>query len=454
MNDKHWQKARQSRDPRFDGLFYVAVKSTGIYCRPICPAPTANEINVTYYQYAHNAAKAGFRPCMRCRPDSAPGSFAWQGVKTTALRAKQLIDQGACYDCEKLAARLGVSSRYLRRLFTQYFGISITQYRLFNQCHFAKKLIQETTLPLTQIAFAAGFNSIRRFNDAFLQQLNIAPSKLRSSDKAPSSIVNSTLNLTLPFRPPYNWPAMQQFLAKRLIAPMEWITATSYGRTFSDEHCKGRFNAEFIAHKNHFKVAITINNTHCLQQVITNIRRVLDLDADINLITMHIQDNINNAFAVSEGLRLPGIWSSFEAGIRAVLGQQVSVTAAHNLVTKLVSELGEQCNGAVYFPTPQQLVNSDFAFFKMPQARKNALYNLAQFCTLNPQCDDLDLWLNLKGIGPWTVNYAKLRGQSQPDILLDGDLGVKKAQAAVAVFNSDNCAPFRSYLTFQLWQQL
>ena len=156
MDNSHWQKARQSRDPRFDGLFYVAVKSTGIYCRPICPAPTAHEKNVVYYQFAHNAAQDGFRPCIRCRPDSAPGSAAWQGTKTTALRAKQLVDQQDEHDCEKLAARLGISSRYLRQLFKQYFGVSITQYRLFNQCHFAKKLIQETHLPLTEIAFAAG----------------------------------------------------------------------------------------------------------------------------------------------------------------------------------------------------------------------------------------------------------------------------------------------------------
>ncbi|MBH0021144.1 helix-turn-helix domain-containing protein [Pseudoalteromonas sp. SWXJ133] len=450
MDTSHWQKARQSRDPRFDGLFYVAVKSTGIYCRPICPAPTAHEKNVTYYQFAHNAAQDGFRPCIRCRPDSAPGSAAWQGTKTTALRAKQLIDQNDEHDCEKLAARLGVSSRYLRQLFKQYFGVSITQYRLFNQCHFAKKLIQETHLPLTEIAFSAGFKSIRRFNDAFLQQLNIAPSKLRSGDKKPTS----TLTLTLPFRPPYNWPALQSFLQRRLIKPMEWITQTSYGRTFASEGYKGSFTAEFIASKNHFSVSIDIDNTVYLQPVINNIRRVLDLDADINLIETHLSANINNAFTVCEGLRLPGIWSSFEAGIRAVLGQQVSVTAAHNLVTKLVDELGEKKGDAVYFPTANIVANSDLTFFKMPQARKNALHNLAQFCALNPENDDLDEWLNLKGIGPWTVNYAKLRGQSQPDILLDGDLGIKKAQAAANPFEPANCAPFRSYLTFQLWQQL
>ncbi len=450
MNNQYWQKARQSRDARFDGLFYVAVKSTGIYCRPICPAPTAQEKNVVYYQYAHNAAQAGFRPCIRCRPDSAPGSAAWQGVKTTALRAKQLIDLGDSCNCEMLATRLGITSRYLRRIFNQHFGVSVTQYRLFNQCQFAKKLIQETTLPITDIAFAAGFKSVRRFNDAFLQQLNIAPSKLRKSKKEASPVIV----LTLPFRPPYNWQALHSFLSKRLIEPMEWITPTSYGRTFKLKGAVGYFNAHFKAQNNHFKVEIVINNTEHLQKVINNIRRVLDVDADISPIESHLKNSINGAFTLSEGLRLPGIWSSFEAGIRAVLGQQVSVGAAHTLVTKLVAERGDKHADKVYFPQPEDLATCDFEFFKMPQSRKNALKNLSKYCADNPDNRVLDNWLDIKGIGPWTVNYAKLRGQSNPDILLAGDLGVKKALINAKQFNPELSASFRSYLTFQLWQQL
>ena len=449
MTSQQWQTARQSRDPRFDGVFFVAVKSTGIYCRPICPAPTAQEKNVEYYQYAHLAAQDGFRPCIRCRPDSAPNSPAWLGTKTTALRAKQLIDKGEAYDCEVLADRLGVSSRYLRRLFNQHFGLSITQYRLFNQCNFAKQLLQETDLSVADIAFASGFNSIRRFNDAFLKQLNIAPSKLRKSDKKPAS----TLTLTLAFRPPYNWQALHDFLQRRLISGLEWLSATSYGRTFKDKHCQGQFTAHFVEHKNHFKVAIDIDNTRYLQQVIHNIRRVLDLDADTHTIEQHLHAELKGAMPLCVGLRLPGIWSDYEAGIRAVLGQQVSVTAAHNLVTQLVSEFNQQSNNH-YFPSPEWVANSELDFFKMPQSRKDALRRLSAYCQQNPDNQELDNWLELKGIGPWTVNYAKLRGQSHPDILLAGDLGVKKALAGISEFNSEHCAPFRSYLTFQLWQQL
>ncbi|MBB1504429.1 DNA-3-methyladenine glycosylase 2 family protein [Pseudoalteromonas sp. SG41-1] len=452
MDTSHWQLARQSRDHRFDGLFFIGVKSTGIYCRPICPAPTAKEQNVEYFQYAHNAAQAGFRSCIRCRPDSAPGSSAWQGTKTTALRAKHLIDSDLTtqQSCERLAERLGVSSRYLRQLFQQHFGISVTQYRLFNQCHFAKKLLQETSLSVSQVAFAAGFNSIRRFNDAFLQQLHICPSKMRGE----RSTSRAMLTLKLPFRPPYNWAALQQFLAKRLISPLEWLGETYYGRSFKNQHCQGQFTAEFVEHKHHFLVSIDIDQPRFLQPILSEIRRVLDLDADTAQIEQHLTTQLQGAIVLTQGLRLPGIWSVFEAGIRAVLGQQVSVTAAHNLVTQLVDELGEQDGERVYFPTPEVVANSELAFFKMPQARKNALRNLAQFCADNPDCQQLDQWLPLKGIGPWTVNYAKLRGQSQPDILLAGDLGVKKAQAGAKPFNDEMCAPFRSYLTFQLWQQL
>ncbi|WP_404344107.1 AlkA N-terminal domain-containing protein [Pseudoalteromonas mariniglutinosa] len=450
MTSQQWQKARQSRDPRFDGVFFVAVKTTKIYCRPICPAPTAKEQNVEYYQYAHNAAQAGFRPCIRCRPDSAPQSAAWLGTKTTALRAKHLIDQHNEHDCEKLALRLGITSRYLRRLFQHYFGISISQYRLFTQCHFAKKLLQETSLTISEVAFAAGFNSIRRFNDAFLKQLHITPSKVRADHRSRSPL----LTLTLAFRPPYNWAALQQFLQKRLIVPLEWLSDSSYGRTFNEGDYYGYFNAHYIPEKHHFKVQILISDTRYLQQVISNIRRVLDLDADTNVIEQHLAKQLNNVFTLTQGLRLPGIWSAFEAGVRAVLGQQVSVAAAHTLVTQLVNELGEKnSHGQCYFPKPQRIADSELAFFKMPQARKDALRRLSQYCFEHPEAD-LDSWLELKGIGPWTVNYAKLRGQSQPDIFLASDLGVKKALADTEAFAAEQCAPFRSYLTFQLWQQL
>ncbi|WP_105214311.1 DNA-3-methyladenine glycosylase 2 family protein [Pseudoalteromonas sp. T1lg22] len=442
------QKARLSRDKRFDGLFYVAVRSTGIYCRPICPAPAAKEQNVEYFEHAHLAAQAGFRPCLRCRPDASPGSYPWLGAQTTALRAKRLIDQGHWSNggAEALSARLGVSSSYLNQLFKKHYGIAPGQYALFSQCQFAKQLLQQTQLPITEIAFAAGFNSVRRFNDAFKKLMQLTPSAIRTKAQFDAG----SISLFLSFRPPYDWQAMQAFFNKRLVAPMEWITAESYGRAFTYQGAKGEFTAHYQDKKQGFRVEISLDNWHCLQGVVANIRRVLDLDADTQVINGQLQSAVGEQFALTPGLRLPGMWDPFEAGIRAVLGQQVSVGAARTLTTTLVKELGEQGR---YFPTAKQMAASELAFFKMPERRREALRDLSAYVAEHGSAD-LDAWLAIKGIGPWTVNYAKMRGSSDPDIYLGGDLGVQKALAGFSGIDIERAAPFRTYLTFQLWQQL
>ncbi|TMP39738.1 DNA-3-methyladenine glycosylase 2 family protein [Pseudoalteromonas rubra] len=442
--------ARKSRDARFDGLFYVAVKSTGIYCRPICPAPAAKEHNVEYFQHAHNAAQAGFRPCVRCRPDSAPGSYAWMGTQTTAVRAKRLIDSGflSAGSVDQLAEKLGITSRYLSKLYRQYYGIAPKQYALYKQCDLAKQLLQQTSLPVTEIAYACGFNSQRRFNDAFSRLYQITPSSLRNGAQASRQI-----ELMMSFRPPYNWPALKSFLAHRLVTPLEWLEDMAYGRNFNLGVYQGRFTARFEAQKNRFRVSIDINDFKGLPQVVSNIRRVLDLDADTVFIESHLRRQCPD-MPLENGLRLPGIWTPFEAGIRAILGQQISVSAAKNLMIKLVEQLGnQQADGTFQFPSPQAIARSELAFFKMPARRKLAIIALAQHYISEPECMP-ESWLTIKGIGPWTVDYAKMRGLSAPDIYLGGDLGVQKAIDRVGQIDVPSCAPFRSYLTFQLWQQL
>ncbi|WP_440057039.1 DNA-3-methyladenine glycosylase 2 family protein (plasmid) [Pseudoalteromonas sp. T1lg65] len=444
-------QARNSRDARFDGLFFVAVKSTGIYCRPICPAPAAKECNVEYFQFAHNAADAGYRPCIRCRPDSAPGSYAWLGTETTAVRAKKLIDEGILlqWSTSDLAEKLGISVRYLNQLFSRYFGISPKQYALYKQCDLAKQLLQQTQLPVTEVAFASGFNSLRRFNDAFLKLYQLSPSELRSESKA-----STALSLYLQYRPPYNWTAMQAFLQARVVPELEWVNDTSYGRNIMLDGAKGSFIASIQPSKNRFQVSIEVDDLKVLPKVIGQIRRVLDLDADTQFIEQHLQQYAP-ALPLKEGLRLPGIWSEFEAGIRAILGQQISVTAARNLLTLLVEKLGTPISSGGYlFPTPEQIAQNELAFFKMPERRKQAIRSFSQLYV--EQADvEFSKWLTIKGIGPWTVDYAKMRGMSHPDIYLGGDLGVKKAlDKSQQVIDIEQCAPFRSYLTFQLWQQL
>ncbi|WP_154224628.1 DNA-3-methyladenine glycosylase 2 family protein [Marinicella rhabdoformis] len=453
LDTKTCQLARLSRDARFDGQFFTGVKTTGIFCRCICPATPPKESNVDYYPTAIAAAKAGFRPCLRCRPDSAPHSPAWNGVGATVERAMRLIHQGALESgsLAKLADDLGISDRYLRQVFNQHVGVSPKKYALYQQCLFAKQLLHQTQLPVTEVALASGFNSVRRFNDCLLKQLHLNPTQIRKNQKAETD----NLQLKLAYRPPYDWQSMQQFLSHRVIAGLEWIDANSYGRTFEFNQAQGQFTAHHIADKNRFNVDIEIDDLSQLKNVVNNIRRVLDLDVDILAVENHLSTHFASQLTIHSGLRLPGTWSLFEAGIRAILGQQISVTAAMNLVTTLVDQLGESQNGHKLFPTAKAIANSSLDFFKMPGSRKQTLKNLAHFVMSEENNDDPNDWLALKGIGPWTVDYAKMRGLSDPDIFLGGDLGVQKAMANEKnQLSPDQAKPWRSYLTFQLWSQL
>ncbi|WP_042146218.1 MULTISPECIES: DNA-3-methyladenine glycosylase 2 family protein [unclassified Pseudoalteromonas] len=453
LNSKICQKARMSRDPRFDGKFFTAVKTTKIYCRTICPASPPKEENVIYFATAIEAASAGFRPCLRCRPDSAPGSPAWKGVSTTLSRAIKLIDEGALQNgtLQALAERLGISDRYLRDLFNKHLGTSPKSYTLYQQCLFAKQLLHQTKLPITEVALASGFSSIRRFNDCFISQLNLTPSQMRKS----STEKSSELALKLYYRPPYDSNFMLSFFKKRSIEALEWGDDNSYGRTFEFNGTQGRFTAKHIKDKNRFDVIIDLNDIKHLKAIVNNIRRILDLDVDLDSVEQNLKESFDGQLPINTGVRLPGVWSMFEAGIRAVLGQQISVVAAKNLVTILVANLGVAIGDKFLFPTPQAIANSDLNFLKIPGSRKQTLNNLANHFLVNSEPEAPHNWLKLKGIGPWTTDYACMRGLSDPDIFLGGDLGVKKAIGnANYKFEPEQASPWGSYLTFQLWSQL
>jgi len=455
-----YHQAYLSRDARFDGKFFIGVKTTGIYCRPTCPAKSPNIENVEFFDHAHLATKAGYRPCLRCHPDSAPGSPIWNGVSTTLERAKQLIDNGALEhdlkqgSMQELSDRLGISERYLRQLFDKHLGISPKAYALFRQCEFAKNLLHQTQLPITDIALASGFKSIRRFNDCFKKQFKLTPTDIRRKQESTSS----GIKLKLYYRPPYNWHHLQRFFEMRQIEGLEWTDKHSYGRTFTltidKTECKGQFTAKHNEKYHRFDVNIEIDKVQHLKAVVNNIRRVFDLDTDTKSVEQCL--NSNGFTAITEGLRLPGTWSVFEAGIRAILGQQISVVAACNLMKTVANELGEKaCNNKVYFPSVKSMSESDFEFIKMPGTRKQTLKNLALHFLEANYPDNADNWLALKGIGPWTIDYAKMRGLSDPDIYLGGDLGVKKAMEKTGLtIDPEKSAPFRSYLTFQLWNLL
>ena len=453
-----YSQARKSRDVRFDGVFFVAVKSTGIYCRSICPANTPLEKNVEYYSSVISAAQSGYRPCLRCRPDSAPQSCAWLGSKTTFQRALNLIHQGALQEqsVEQLAHRLGISGRYLRDLFKTNLGTSPKKYAIYQQCLFAKKLLHESTLSVSEIAFASGFNSVRRFNDVIKQQLSLTPSAIRKT----GSGVSEGLQLQLNYRPPFAWREMLNFLQRRTIAGLEWSADGSYSRTIEHETTQGYFTISAKPDRNCFDLSLFLNEYRNLSAIVQRIRCLFDVDAPISTIDEQLDSQVGDFIDYLPGLRVPGIWGTFETGIRAILGQQVSVTAARNLVTTFVEELGEpiECNAnptRKLFPHPSKVVDNSLDFFRMPQSRKDTILRLAEHFLSVDNPDDVDAWLELKGVGPWTVNYVKLRATKDPDIWLAGDAGLKNAIKKLGQQpDLQNTRPWRSYLTFQIWNQL
>jgi len=450
----HCQQARLAKDARFDGLFFVAVKSTGIYCRPICPAKLPAEHQVEYFACAAAAALAGFRPCLRCRPDSAPHSPAWSGVQTTVRRALKLIEQGALQQGNQaqLAERLGISERYLRKLFQQHLGVAPKQYALYQQVLLAKQLLHQTQLPVQRIAELAGFHSVRRFNDAFIQQLQLCPSQIRRQGKQQAKGTDTVLQLQLSYRPPLNWQAQLQFWAARTLDGMEWVNGDCYGRTFSHQGTAGWFELSPA------KAGVLLLKLHWpspgdLNPLLAHIRRLADLDANMLAIEQQLATGFGDH--LEPGLRIPGLWNSFEAAVRAVLGQQVSVQGARTQLNRLLAELAEVVPGTdkKLFPTANAIAASPLTMIKVPQARRDTLQALARYVLEQPDASP-EQWLSIKGIGPWTVAYARMRGLAEPDLWLGGDLGVQKALKQLPPFAAEQLAPWRSYATFQLWHFL
>ena len=477
-----YSSARCSRDARFDGRFFVAVKTTGIFCRPICPAKLPKEENVAYYSLAAQAMSDGFRPCLRCRPDSAPQSPAWEGIDTTVRRALSLLSEIPAQPISHIASRLGISERYANKLLTDAIGLSPKQFQTMQQALFAKQLIQQTTLPLLDVAISCGFSSQRQLQRVVQQYCKTSPSGLRRTSKKTSQEhvqeLGQNIRLFLSYRPPYDWPYVRGFLAGRAVAAMELVTESSYQRWFEFEGVKGHFCAIHNARKGGFEVAITLSDLTPLYRVIENIKAMLDLKAD----PMLIERGLLNAGLIKaqlvEGLRLPSAWSVFEAGCRAIVGQQVSVKAAIGQLTLLVHHLGKSnvCDDELRysFPSASAVASSDLSFLRMPQARKNAIKSFAQLfsssqsSSVSPNssegCSETyfpshsqsrypghEDMLAVKGVGPWTVDYIKMRGERDPDVYLEGDLIVKKMAKRHPVCAGD-AAPWRSYLTLQLWQ--
>jgi AraC family transcriptional regulator, regulatory protein of adaptative response / DNA-3-methyladenine glycosylase II len=470
-------RALSQRDSRFDGRFFTAVKTTGIYCRPVCPARTPHSKNVIFYPTAAAAQEAGFRPCLRCRPETAPDMGAWRGTSNTVSRALALIELGALDqgDVEALGERLGVGERQLRRLFRQHLGASPVAVAQTRRVLLAKQLIHETHLPMAEIAFASGFGSVRRFNEAFLALFKRAPGELRRlGGRDVASKTGGELSLLLRYQPPYDWPAMLAFLKQRAIPGMESVEGDCYTRAISLEGTQGSVSVR-PGEANTLRVGIRIAQLSLVPGIIARLRRVFDLAADPRAICAHLSKDPVLAPLVAKrpGLRVPGAWDGFELAIRAVLGQQITVTAAVRLAARLVARYGEPLVTPVHglthcFPRPEALAKADLTKLGMPKSRADTLSAVAAAVVADPDVFRANCGLEeavqrlraIRGVGEWTAQYIALRQLREPDAFPASDIGVLRAlaneqgvrpKADEVLARAENWRPWRAYAAQHLW---
>ena len=479
MDDDACYRALTTRDARFDGRLFVGVKTTGIYCRPVCPARTPKRENVRFYPTAAAAQSAGFRPCLRCRPETSPDLAAWRGASNTVARALSLIEAGALddSDVEGLADRLGVGERQLRRLFRKHLGASPIAVAQTRRVLLAKQLIHETRLPMAEVAMASGFGSVRRFNETFQQLYDRPPAALRRVGGADETASHGeAVRLTLPYKPPYDWDAMLAFLSLRAIPKIERVADGRYERSLCIGGVVGVVRVE-PADKHRIAVTMRFPKISALPAVIARVRRVFDLAADPVAIGEHLAKDPDLAALVAKrpGLRAPGAWDGFELAIRAILGQQITVVAARGLAAKLVSGYGQPLpetlasEGVTHvFPTPQQLVGADFAALGMPRSRAAALSAMTDAVAADPQIFGPKRTLEeaiaalkvLPGIGEWTAQYIAMRELREPDAFPAADIGLMRALAdetgkrptpAELSARAEAWRPWRAYAALHLW---
>jgi AraC family transcriptional regulator of adaptative response / DNA-3-methyladenine glycosylase II len=475
-------RALESRDPRFDGLLFVAVTSTGIYCRPVCPARTPKIENCRFFGSAAAAQEAGFRPCLRCRPETAPDLASWRGTSNTVSRALALIADGGLdgddASVEALAGRLGMGERHLRRLFLQHLGASPIAVAQTRRVLFAKQLIHETELSITDVALAAGFGSIRRFNEVFLKLFHRPPGALRRKTSLHSSSAELGVTLRLRYRPPYDWDSMLGFLRARAIPGVEIVEGGSYLRTIAMDGCTGIIQVTHLAARQSLSVTIRFPRVQSLPAIVRRVRRVFDLGADIETIDAHLSLDrlLAPLIAQRPGLRAPGGWDGFELAVRAILGQQVSVAAARKLAQQLVIKHGERLpSGFVndprlthVFPDARHLARAKAVDVGMPAARGDALQELAQAAVADPNLfrsfasieEAIARLRKIRGIGEWTSQYIALRALQETDAFPAADLGLLRGAELMygarptvpnLLARSESWRPWRAYAAQHLW---
>jgi AraC family transcriptional regulator of adaptative response / DNA-3-methyladenine glycosylase II len=469
-----WQvcsRARITRDARFDGKFFIGVRTSGVYCRSICPAPPAKEKNVLYFPTAAAAAEAGFRPCLRCRPECSPGTPAWLGTPNTVSRALRLISESALEEggVEALAERLGVGSRHLRRLFLQHLGATPSAVARTRQLHFAKKLIDETNLRMSDVALASGFGCVRRFNVGIRKVYHRTPTQIRRLARQRMVQPENHYLFRLRFRPPYDWKGMLAFLSPRATPGVEAVVDGTYRRTISLNGNDGYFEVSLDENSNVLVVRLQFGDPRSLFFITERIRTMFDLNADWASIVQSLRTDPVLATQVDSGpgLRVPGCWNGFELGTRAILGQQITVKGATLLAGRIVSSFGKpfSVDGLTHlFPAPEVLADAKLTRIGLTGPRAEAIRALARavcdgrisFESVADSHTLLNRLCELPGIGKWTAQYVAMRALGEPDAFPSADLGLLRAMALGTSRELERHAeawrPWRAYAAMYLWR--
>lgn len=484
-NNKHTLYAAFcANDPRFDGRFFIGVSSTGIYCRPVCHARKPKEENCTFFTSAAEAEQAGYRPCLLCRPEIAPGTSRVDATSSLAKRAARFIEEncGNGENLEELAKILGCTGRHLRRVFETEYHVSPVQYLQTCRLLLAKNLLTDTNLQVMDVALASGFKSLRRFNDAFKEKYHLTPTVLRkqmSKEKRECT----DIKVSLGYRPPYLWDEILHFLEQRTIPGVDVVKNGAYYRTVSIQTAKRTFIRGWTAisnnpRKNALEVTLGESLLPVLPQVLGRIKNMFDLYCDPEAISKTLQsmNELNNKVFV-KGIRLPGCFDPFEMSVRAILGQQITVKAASTLAGRIVSTLGEKLETPVKelthtFPRPERIVELDGTIgdhlgpLGVIRSRAEAILSLAQAIMKNEICfdqcidpaEEIRKLQTIKGIGSRTANYIAMRTMAWPDAFLETDIGIKHALPECSPKElralSEQWRPWRSYATISLWNSL
>jgi AraC family transcriptional regulator of adaptative response / DNA-3-methyladenine glycosylase II len=473
-----YERARLSRDARFDGQFFVGVRTTGIYCRPICPANAPKSENVSFFPSAAAAGEAGYRPCLRCRPECAPGTPAWSGTSTTVQRGLRLIANGALDDSnvEDLATRLGVTSRHLRRLFTKHVGASPLAVAHTQRLHFAKQLIDQTSLPMQEIAIAAGYGSIRRFNDSFVNTYGRSPRELRRVGKESVTVgENDALTVNLPYRKPLDWQMLLGFFAARAIPGVEAVVDDRYLRTVRLGDKPGVI--ELRQEDDVVRLTLRGIGTNSIFPIVQRCREIFDLDAPMQEISSVLSRDaaLEPRLRQHPGIRVPGAWDGFELTVRAILGQQVSVKAATTMAGRIARTYGDPVADVPgrkelthLFPRPERLQRARFNNVGLTSSRAETLRRVSKavmsgelsFDSANEFAAIRESLLAIRGIGEWTAQYVAMRALKNPDAFPAADLGLlrafdrpgeKRMRPATLEEISQGWRPWRAYAAILLW---